>query len=142
MAASTYSYGALFNLDRAVYDTMLSDRKWDKVLTDELLLGDVASLGEWLYLLKEFLYYNIKHSQPSALEYRDHHSCRLAARPRQVYRQCCHVLAGINASPEGINRAVGADACFDADEAHKNAALFGVIKVLQSSPCPQALGLQ
>ena len=53
MAASTYSYGVLFNLDRAVYDTMLSDRKWDKVLTDELLLGDVASLGEWLYSPKE-----------------------------------------------------------------------------------------
>ena len=42
--------------DRAVYDTMLSDRKWDKVLTDELLPGDVDALGEWLYLLKEFLY--------------------------------------------------------------------------------------
>ena len=56
MAVSTYAYGALFNLEQAVYDTMLSDGKWDKVLTDELLPGDVASLGEWLYSLKEFLY--------------------------------------------------------------------------------------
>ena len=77
----------------------------------------------------------------SASEYRNHHSCRLAARPRQVYRQCCHVLAGINASPEGTNRAVGADACFDADGAHKNTALFDDTKVPQSSPestCPQS----
>ena len=56
VAVSTYAYGALFNLEQAVYDTMLSDGKWDKVLTDELLPGDVASLGEWLYSLKEFLY--------------------------------------------------------------------------------------
>ena len=32
------------------------DGRWDKVETDELLPGDVASLGEWLYSLKEFLY--------------------------------------------------------------------------------------
>ena len=58
-----------------------------------------------------------------------------------MYRQCCHVLAGIDASPEGTNRAVGADACFDADGAHKNTALFDDTKVLQSSPestCPQS----
>ena len=36
VAASTLPYGALFNLDRAVYDTVLSDGKWDKVLTDEI----------------------------------------------------------------------------------------------------------
>ena len=29
---------------------------------------------------------------------------------------------------------MGADACFDADGAHKNAVLFGDTKVLQSSP--------
>ena len=51
-----------------------------------------------------------------------------------MYCQCCHVLAGIDASPEGTNRAVGADACLDADGAHKNAALIGNTKVLQSSP--------
>ena len=58
-----------------------------------------------------------------------------------MYRQCCHVLTGIDASPEGTNRAVGTDACFDADGAHKNAALFDDTKVLQSSPestCPQS----
>ena len=32
------------------------DGKWNKVQTDELLPGDVASLGECLYSLKEFLY--------------------------------------------------------------------------------------
>ena len=32
------------------------DGKWVKVQTNELLPGDVASLGEWLYSLKKFLY--------------------------------------------------------------------------------------
>ena len=56
VAASTLPYGALFNLDRAVYDTVLSDGKWDKVLTDEILPGDVASLGECILSPREFLY--------------------------------------------------------------------------------------
>ena len=45
-AAIAHAHRALFNVDRAVYDTTYRDGKWDKVQTEELLPGDIASLGE------------------------------------------------------------------------------------------------
>ena len=68
------------------------DGKWVKVQTDELLPGDAVSLGKCLCSPKEFLYKYTNRSPPSASEYRNHHSCRLATRPWHVYCQRSHAL--------------------------------------------------